>query len=408
MPGAGGTALIVGAGLAGARCAEALRRGGYRGRIVLAGDEPGAPYDRPALSKSFLAGYVGAPDLALRSPEYWRSHAIELRTGSPIAAIDAGGSATTACGTQIAWDALVLATGARARRLPGDYLAGAHRLRTIGDAVALRRDLSEGRRLAILGGGFLGLEVASTACALGLDVTLVTREEAPLAAKLGPVVGAIVADRAREAGVRVVAYAEGAAIRPGADGRVAAVALASGEEIPCDVALVAIGAEPAAELARGLAPLAADGGVATDLAGRTDRDGVFACGDVASAWRPWLGDCRSLGHWTAAASGARAVAAAILGTAPVRPDVPYASSDAFGLHLQVLGGPPPRGAELSLEAAGPEGFAVSYRRGGTICCAVIGNHPQRAAGLRRELAVAWKGNLGETSDDGLAAHTTPR
>jgi NADPH-dependent 2,4-dienoyl-CoA reductase/sulfur reductase-like enzyme len=402
-----GTVLIAGAGLAGSRCAEALRAGGHRGRILVLGEEPDAPYERPALSKSFLAGRQSAPSLALREPSHWRARGIELATNIRIAAVDPRGAATTADGSTIEWDSLVLATGSRPRRLPGDDRPGVHRLRTLADAAALSRDLVAGRRLAIVGAGFIGLEVASTARELGLDVTLVTSDEVPLARAAGPVVGALVAERARAAGVRLLVGARGATLCGQAAGRIESVSLDGGGEVPCDVALVAIGAEPASELAHGLVPIAADGGVATDAAGRTDQERVFACGDVASAWRPWLGECRSIGHWTSAAVGARAAAAAILGAPAVGPDLPYAWSDAFGWRLQQVGGPPPAEAELVLQTC-EDGFEASYRIGGELRCAVVANQPQRMASLRRELGPAWAIKFGENVGYGRATGTAPR
>jgi 3-phenylpropionate/trans-cinnamate dioxygenase ferredoxin reductase subunit len=134
---------------------------------------------------------------------------------------------------------------------------------------------------------------------------------------------------------------------------------------------------------------------------------MFACGDVASAWRPWLGACRSVGHWTSAAAGAQAVAAAITGAPAPPPEIPYAWSDAFGLRLQQVGGSPPVGAELVLDSCS-DGFEASYLIGGELCCAVTGNRPQRAAAARRELAATWMQRLGETADHGLATSTTSR
>jgi NADPH-dependent 2,4-dienoyl-CoA reductase/sulfur reductase-like enzyme len=402
-----GTVLVVGAGLAGSRCAELLRAGGHRGRILVAGEEPNAPYERPALSKGFLAGRQSLPSLALRKPFHWHSSGIELGTASRIAEIDARGVATTAYGATIEWDFLVLATGSRPRRLPHDDRPGVHRLRTLADAMMLRRDLRAGRRLVIIGAGFIGLEVASTALELGLDVTVITPEEVPLARVTGPEIGTLMADRARSAGVRLLTGATGATLGGEAGGRVESVSLDGGVEIPCDVALVSIGVEPASELAAGLAPIAPDGGIATDAAGRTDREGVFACGDVASVWRPWLGDCRTIGHWTSAAAGARAVAAAILGAPAVPPELPYAWSDAFGIRLQLVGGPAPPGAELALHAwAG--GFEGSYRVGGELRCAVVANRPQRMASLRRELGSTWARDFGDTVGYGRATGTAPR
>jgi NADPH-dependent 2,4-dienoyl-CoA reductase/sulfur reductase-like enzyme len=407
VPELSGTVLIAGAGLAGSRCAEALRAGGHRGRILVMGEEALAPYERPALSKGFLAGRQSGPSLELRDRSHWPALGIELATDGRIAAIDSRGAATTAQGSTIEWDCLVLATGARSRRMPGDDRPGVHRLRTLADAAALRRDLRAGRRLVIIGAGFIGLEVASTARALGLDVTVVTQDEVPLARVAGPAIGALVAERARAAGVRLLVGATGATLCGEAGGRIECVSLDGGGEVPCDVALVAIGAEPASELSLGLAPLAGDGGIATDAAGRTDQERVFACGDVASPWRPWLGDCRSIGHWTSAAVSARAVAAAILGAPAVGPDLPYAWSDAFGWRLQLVGGPPPVGAELVLHAWA-DGFEGSYRIGGELCCAVVANHPQRMASLRRELGPTWEHKFGENPGYGRETGTSPR
>jgi 3-phenylpropionate/trans-cinnamate dioxygenase ferredoxin reductase subunit len=402
-----GTVLIVGAGLAGSRCAEALRAGGHRGRVIVMGDEPVAPYERPALSKAFLTARGSPDDLALRQPLHWEANRIELATGARIASTDASGRALATDGSAVAWDALVLATGARARRLDGDAVPGAHRLRTLADATALRRDLRPGARLVVVGAGFIGLEVASSARALGVQVTLVASELGVLGRSVGPVVGGLLADRARAAGVCLVTGAEGSRVAAGADGRVAAVVTGTGRQIPCDVALVATGAVPASELAHGLVPIAADGGVATDVAGRTDRERIFACGDVASAWRPWSGDCRSIGHWTTAAGSAQAVAAAILGTRPPPAQIPYSWSDSFGLRLQQIGGPPPPGAELTLDAS-PDGFEASYRIDGKLQCAVVGNRPQRVASIRRELGETWDRHLDETVDHELATRSVSR
>ena len=402
-----GTVLIVGAGLAGSRCAEARRSGGHLGRILLVGDEPLAPYERPALSKGFLAGSRSPASLALRGPSHWSGAGIELGVARSITAIDPRGFATTDTRQTLEWDQLVLATGSRARRIPGDACVGVHRLRSITDAVALRRDLRPGRHLAIVGAGFVGLEVASTARELGLEVTVIARESVPLARAVGPEVGALLAARASASGVRMLTGVRSTSIRRGAGGRVEAVTLGGRGEVACDVALIAIGAEPASELAVGLVALATDGGIATDQAGRTDHPGVFACGDVASAWRPWLGRCLSIGHWTSAAAGAQAVAAAVLGAPPPAHSVPYAWSDAFGLRIQQVGGAPPPGAELVLDTSADD-FEASYLVDGEVCCVVTGNRPQRAASARRELAASPRHDFGETADHGLATSTAPR
>jgi len=169
------TVLIAGAGLAGSRCAETLRSEGFDGRIVLAGDEPHPPYERPALSKELLAG--ARDDVSLRPWSFWAEQGIELRLGTRVEAVDLHRRTALVGGGEVCWDSVVLATGARLRRPQG--------LRTLADALALRERLAPGVRLAIAGGGFVGTEVASTALALGAEVTLVEAAEVPFEAILG-------------------------------------------------------------------------------------------------------------------------------------------------------------------------------------------------------------------------------
>ena len=194
--------LIVGAGLAGARCAEALRAGGYDGRILVVGDEPHPPYERPALSKELLAGSRATAELALREPGFWTANRIELRLGTRIDTIDLRARRALIGPASIRWKQLVLATGVRARRIPGlDGMTGIHHLRTLDDAETLRDALAPGARLAIVGAGFVGLEVASSARALGLEVTVIEPAPVPFERTLGPAVGSLLAERARSAGV---------------------------------------------------------------------------------------------------------------------------------------------------------------------------------------------------------------
>ena len=176
----GRTVAIVGAGLAGARTAETLRAEGFDGRVVLIGDEPVAPYERPALSKEYLAGTRDEDSLLLRKPSFWEDSGIELVLGERVVDIDpVGRIARTSRGTELRFDELVIATGARPRRLPLDLPDGVHELRTLADARALREELVPGARLVVIGGGFVGAEVASTARSLGVDVTIVEAAPAP-------------------------------------------------------------------------------------------------------------------------------------------------------------------------------------------------------------------------------------
>ncbi len=267
------TILIAGAGLAGARCAETLRAEGYDGRITLVGEEPTAPYERPAVSKELLAGTRDAESLALRPAASWAERGIELMTGTRITRI-LGRTARTANGGVLHWDALVVATGASARGLG----LGRHRLRTLTDATRLRAALDRGRRLTVVGTGLVGTEAAATAASLGVEVMLVG--DPPLEGLLGPEVAALLARRHLDHGVR----------------------LAPRGTEPVGVVLDAVGVRPATRWLRGLVPLRRDGSVVADSCGRTPVPGIYACGDVTGT-----------GHWTAAAGQGAAVARAILG-----------------------------------------------------------------------------------------------
>jgi 3-phenylpropionate/trans-cinnamate dioxygenase ferredoxin reductase component len=367
--------VIVGAGLAGSRCAETLRAGGFGGRIVLVGDEARPPYERPCLSKEYLAG--ARERVELRGEDYWAEREIELVLGRQVESIDL---LRRSAGEGLDWDALVIATGARPRRLPFPVPEGVHVLRTAADSTALRAELRPERRLAVVGAGFVGVEVASTARRLGLEVTLVDVARFPLERVLGPEVGALLAERYRDEGVdlRLGTGLEG--FEAGRDGRVVAITLAGGVVVPCDTALVAIGVEPAGELVG-----ANRGGIPTDACGRTAIQGMYACGDVASTWRPSLGKRVRVEHWTSAAGQGAAVAHAILGEERPYDDVSYFWSDQFGLRLQHVGHADEWDA-VDLEGA-TDSFSARYvDRDGRLLAGLLVNRPREVAGLRRELA----------------------
>ncbi len=370
-----GTVVIVGAGLAGSRCAETLRAEGFGGRVVVFGDEPHAPYERPALSKELLAG--ARESVELRPESFWAERGIELRLGERVESVDLLGR--VAGGIQ--WDALVIATGARARRLPGAQPAGVHVLRTRMDADALRAELEPGSRLCVIGAGFVGAEAASTALALGVDVTLVEAAPRPFVRTLGPEVGGLLADHWRLQGADVRLGVGVDRIEAGADGRVSTVVLADGARIECGAVLVGIGVTPAGEL------LNEEAGIPTDACGRTALEDVYACGDVASAYRPALGRRLRVEHWTSAAGQAASVAHAILGRERPYDDLPYFWSDQFGLRLQYVGHAEDwHRVEID---GGPGEFTVRYRdEVGRPLAALVANRPREIGALRRELGSA--------------------
>ena len=356
-----GTVVIVGAGLAGARCAETLRAEGYDGEVVLVGEEPDAPYERPALSKGFLTGTRDLAEMALHPPPFWSGKRIDLRLGTRVVAIDRQArTATTAEGAELRWDALVLATGSRAQRLQLPFPDGVHVLRTASDALALRDQLVPGSRLVVLGGGFVGAEVASTARELGVSVTMASTGLAPFARPLGPEIGRLLAHRYRRHGIDLRLGTGAAGFRTGPGERLAKVVLSDGREVDCDTALVAIGAEPARELT----PF-------------DPEPPIYACGDVAG----------SRGHWTAAAAEAINVARRILGLEPMPEQPPFFWSDQFGLRLQLVG--EPVGADLVEVEGGENEFVARYlARDGALLAALAANRPAEVGRFRRELAVA--------------------
>jgi 3-phenylpropionate/trans-cinnamate dioxygenase ferredoxin reductase component len=339
--------LVVGAGLAGARCAETLRAEGFDGRITIAGEEPVAPYERPALSKGLLAGAREADSLALRPAESWAERGIELLTGTRIVRV-LGRTAKTANGQVLPWDALVVATGANARSLA----LGRHRLRTLADAARLRRALGRGGRLTVVGSGLIGTEVAATAAALGAEVTLIG--EPPLRHLLGAEVSELLAERYRAHGVR----------------------LAPRGTEPAGVVLDAVGVRPATRWLKGVVPLRGDGSVVADACGRTPVPGIYACGDATGS-----------GHWTAAAGQAAAAARAILGLERPYEDVPYFWSDQLGLRLQHVGD---GRSAVSVELDGDiDSLRACYLdRDGRLVAALLVNRPHEVGGLRHALASA--------------------
>lgn len=361
--------VIVGAGLAGARCAETLRAGGYDDPVTVVGGERVAPYERPALSKQFLAGEKAGHEILLRPSGWWAEHDIDLRLGEPVERVDLDRKVVEIHGQELPWSNLVIATGARARRLPGVGCEGVHVLRTLGDAVALRSSIRPGTKLVVVGAGFVGAEVASTAAGLGAHVTILEAETAPLARVAGAEVGLTLAERWRK---QEVVVRLGIRIQSVAPGR---VELEGGDVVPFDALLVAVGAEPASEL------LGHSGGIPTDACGRTEHPGVFACGDVA------VFGGRRVEHWTSASGQAAAVAATILGRPAPYLDAPYFWSDQFGLRLQMVG-TTAGWRHLELDG-GSDSFRARYvDDDGRTLAVLLANRPREVGAARRELASA--------------------
>ena len=337
------TIVVVGASLAGLRTVEALRREGHAERIVVLGAEEHWPYDRPPLSKEVLAGKWDAERTVLRKPESYDELDAEWRLGSSATALDLDGRAVTAGGEAIPFDALVVATGANARTLPGAAdVAGVHVLRTLDDCIAVRSAFDAGARVAVVGAGFIGGEVAATARTRGLDVTMIEALPVPLERSLGAEMGESIAQVHRDHGVdvRLGVSVEGL---EGGD-RVEAVRLGDGSRVPADVVIVGIGVSPATGWLEGSGLALRDGVICDErcratLEGGGIAPGIFAVGDALRWHHPGYGESIRIEHWTHATESADAVAAAILAgdEAPAYAPIPYFWSDQFEVKIQYAG-----------------------------------------------------------------------
>jgi len=334
---ASGRILILGAGQAGGRAAEALRIAGHAGPVTLVGDEAEPPYERPALSKGVLLGDEAPESTHIHPREYWRAKDIELVCGVRAEAIaPASRSVLFSDGARLDYQHLILATGSRVRPLIGvdDTLSGVHYLRTIADCRRLAKDLVPGRRVVVIGGGFIGLEVASSAAKLGLAVTVVERQASLLERALPADIAAAVEQLHRARGIEVRLGATVAALH--GKGSVTAVALTDGTGIPAEVVVIGIGIIPNTELAESAGAASADG-VVTDEFGRTSVDGLWAAGDVTSHYNPVLGRRVRLESWQNAQNQAIAVAKNLIGTPVAYAEVPWFWSDQHGVNIQMVG-----------------------------------------------------------------------
>ncbi|MEU4766560.1 FAD-dependent oxidoreductase [Actinosynnema sp. NPDC023794] len=377
--------LVVGASAAGLATAEALRRKGFTGGLTLLGDEAHPPYDRPPLSKQVLSGAWEPERARLRGPDVFDELGATHLPGDPAVSLDLPARGVrTASGTVLRADAVVVATGVRPRTLPDQAgLGGVHVLRTVDDAVALRADLLAAERLVVVGDGVLGAEVAATARGLGLDVTLAGPQAAPLAARLGPLASGVLADLHAGHGVRLRL---GAAVLglTGRDGRVTGVRLDTGDVLPADVVVVALGAIPNTDWLLG-SGLRLDNGVVCD-AGCRAADGVYAVGDVARWHHEHLGASLRLENRTNAAEQAAVVADNVLGAGRAYTPVPYFWTDQFDAKLQVFG-LLPGDAEVSVVDGDVTArrFVALYERAGEPVGVLGWNMPKQARRLRQRL-----------------------
>ncbi len=377
---------VVGASLAGLRLLEALRREGFAGRVTMIGAEPELPYDRPPLSKQFLVEGWSEEKLALARAGV-APLAAEWRLGQRATGLAADALAVTlADGERVEADAIVIATGAEARRLPFERgLAGVLALRTLADARALRDSLANAPRVAVIGAGFIGMEVAASCRARGCEVTVIEPLPAPLIRGLGPLLGERVARRHREAGV-VFHLGVGVTGFEG-EGRVTGVRLADGRVVPAELVVVGVGAAPSvAWLAD--AGLEIDNGILCDATGGTARRQVYALGDCARWLHPRYPERPRLEHWTNAVEQAEVVAKRIVhGAAEAHAAIPYVWTDQFDLRLAIAGEFRAEDAmHVCLGSLDEDKFLVLFGRGERLVGAVGCKRPRQLNAARRWIA----------------------
>jgi 3-phenylpropionate/trans-cinnamate dioxygenase ferredoxin reductase component len=331
------TLLIVGASLAGAKAAEGARTTGYDGRIVLVGAEPERPYERPPLSKDVLRGEKDSETARVHDEGYYDEHGVELLTGCTVEALDlSAGQARLDGGETLGFTTAVLATGAEPRRLPlpGADLYGVHYLRTRTDSLRLGDAIRAGGRVAVVGAGWIGSEVAASARQLGAEVVLIDPEPVPLRRVLGDEVGEMFRSLHADHGV-ALRLGTGVTELQGT-GRVANVVLSDGRVEPADVVVIGVGVTPRVALATD-AGLKVDNGVVVDEFLETSAPGVYAAGDVASAWHPHYQGHLRVEHWANALNQGLAAGANAAGERTAYTRLPYFFSDQYDLGLEYVG-----------------------------------------------------------------------
>ncbi len=336
------TFVIIGGGLAGAKAVEALRVNDFDGKIILFADETQLPYERPPLSKEYLAGKKSLADFTVHDSHWYSDHHIEVRLDSPVSALNVEAHTVgLADGSAVAYDKLLLATGSASRRppIPGSDAEGVHYLRSYDDAAALNSALREGTSLAVVGAGWIGLEVTAAARQRNVDVTVVEAAKQPLLAALGETVGEVFATLHREHGVdlRLEAQVEEITV---ADGAATGLRLRDGSTVAADAVLVAVGAKPNIELAEQAGLSMGDGGVLVDASLRTSDPDIYAVGDIAAAEHPLFGGHIRTEHWANALKQPAVAAVGMLGRPGEYAELPYFFTDQYDLGMEYVGHAP--------------------------------------------------------------------
>ena len=331
------TFVIVGASLAGAKAAEALRAEGFGGRVLLVGAENARPYERPPLSKDYLRGDVGRETVYVHTEGFYDEHDIDLRLGRTAVELNTAASELTLDdGETVRYDRLLLATGAEPRTLtiPGNELDGVMYLRSVDDSDALRTRLDRGGALVVIGAGWIGAEVAASARQRGLDVTVFEPASVPLERVLGTEIGAIYRDIHADHGVRMLLGTSVQRFEGGS--AVERVRTSDGRTVDCDFVVVGVGVQPRTALAE-RAGIAVENGVLADARLQTGAPDVFVAGDVANAYHPFYGERVRVEHWANALHQGPLAARTMLGNDDVYDRLPYFFSDQYDVGMEYSG-----------------------------------------------------------------------
>lgn len=397
--------VVVGANIGGGRAVEALRKEGFDGDIILVGAEPDLPYERPPLSKGFLTGEVTDGEFSVATAESYAEKKIETRLGRHATALDpAAKTVTLDDGETLGYDALLIVTGASPRRLnvPGHDLAGIHYLRTAADSRSIREDLASAERVAIVGMGFIGAEIAASSTRLGKQVTTIEALDLPLAPALGREVAERMVGIHRGHGVDVltgemVAGFEG-------NGRVQQVVTASGRTVPCDMVIVGIGVTPNTSWLEG-SGIELDNGIVTDEYCRSSLPDVYAAGDVASWWSKRYGRRMRVEHFDNAGNQAVAAAKVMLGQDHPYDPVPYFWSDQYDISLQVAGMTTNHDQVVFRGTVESGSWSAFYLAGGRLTAALAANRFKDFSAGRRMLRAGTPVTADQLADESIELKT---
>jgi 3-phenylpropionate/trans-cinnamate dioxygenase ferredoxin reductase subunit len=360
------TFAIVGASLTGAKAAEELRSEGFDGRLLLIGDEPELPYERPPLTKDYLRGESPREKAFVHPDGFYAEHEIELLTETGVTAIEPGRSRVSLQdGSELSYDRLLIATGAAPRRIsiPGADLDGVCYLRTLADCDVLRDRLQRSGRVAVVGAGWIGAEFAASARQLGNEVTVIEPSAVPLERVLGAEIGGVYRDVHREHGVELL-LGTGVDAFEG-DASVRRVRTSDGNAVDCDFVVVGVGVAPRVALAEA-AGLGTDNGILVDQSLATSAPAVFAAGDVANAWHPFYDRRIRVEHWANALNQGPAAARAMLGAAIVYDRIPYFYSDQYEIGMEYRGYAADWDEVLVRGDSASREFIAFWLKGGTI------------------------------------------